>query len=444
MTKDPTIRRGVRNAGYSTVPNRILEDHRLSMEARWLLAYLLSKPDNWTVVVKDICNRGGCGRDKARRMLAELVDIGYAEREQQREGGKFSSSDLVIFDEPTVPLSVAGAEAGRSVANLPQTDSPAPVNPSTVLPAPVNPLHSNNSDIRITESEEERRAGARDRRGQMPADLVKRVQRFCTGEGYRGGLWKGWTSSTVAYIARAFADLSAEDQAIACHHRDAFLAQCRRDGVVPMPVAHYFRDRVWEMLSRQPDPEAGTAHSDEPIEVAPYGAVFGAVRMLAFLDGPVDVQLPPNVREMVSGTYEAHARTRPQTAARYAEERGLTVSPEGQLVFPDNFDEQELIRRRVAQGFPEVVRLHAAARGRRRVEVPGACDALKQLCEAVPVGSAVWWAWRDFHDEHGWEWVPDPGDHPVVWFPKGGPGGLHSFERAARALLAKNHSNSEV
>ena len=63
MSAEATIRRGVRNSRYAAIPNHVFEDARLSMEARWLLGYLLSKPDNWTLVLRDINKKGGCGRD---------------------------------------------------------------------------------------------------------------------------------------------------------------------------------------------------------------------------------------------------------------------------------------------------------------------------------------------------------------------------------------------
>jgi len=77
----------------------------------------LSKPDNWTVVLRDIINKGNCGRDKARRMVAELVELGYAQKEQARDGGRFSALSLVIYDEPFA------IEVTESVASLPQTET---------------------------------------------------------------------------------------------------------------------------------------------------------------------------------------------------------------------------------------------------------------------------------------------------------------------------------
>ncbi|TWF53248.1 hypothetical protein FHW37_104525 [Neorhizobium alkalisoli] len=121
------------------------------MEARWLLSYLLSKPDNWTVVIGDITKKGNCGRDKARKMIAELVKHGYAEREQQRDDGKFGSSVLVIFDEPR---SVEATNSGNSVAFLPQTDLPATATPSPVSPSPVKSALSNNLNLENTDCQQ--------------------------------------------------------------------------------------------------------------------------------------------------------------------------------------------------------------------------------------------------------------------------------------------------
>ncbi|RVA18805.1 helix-turn-helix domain-containing protein, partial [Mesorhizobium sp. M7A.F.Ca.CA.004.11.2.1] len=135
MSEEATIRRGVRNARYTTVPNHVFEDVRLSMEARWLLGYLLSKPDNWTVILGDIARRGGCGRDKARKIVNELVKHGYADKEQEREDGRFGKLSLVIFDEPR---ELRDSAAGEGVASLPQTENPSTVMPSTVNPTLVN------------------------------------------------------------------------------------------------------------------------------------------------------------------------------------------------------------------------------------------------------------------------------------------------------------------
>jgi hypothetical protein len=54
---------------------------------RGLLAYLLSRPDNWRVIVKDLQRRGDLGRDEIYALLRELRRAGYVVYIQAREPG---------------------------------------------------------------------------------------------------------------------------------------------------------------------------------------------------------------------------------------------------------------------------------------------------------------------------------------------------------------------
>lgn len=72
------------------------EIHRkrhISWEARGLHAFLMDKPEDWEIRVKNLINEGPAGKDKIRRMLQELEQEGYLEREQVRdpETGQFTT-----------------------------------------------------------------------------------------------------------------------------------------------------------------------------------------------------------------------------------------------------------------------------------------------------------------------------------------------------------------
>ena len=58
------------------VARGVAQNHTLSYEALGLLTYLLSKPDDWTVVPEDLM-RTGCKRDKVYKLLNELKDAGH-------------------------------------------------------------------------------------------------------------------------------------------------------------------------------------------------------------------------------------------------------------------------------------------------------------------------------------------------------------------------------
>lgn len=84
------IIRGSKKGGYTKISNLTINDKRLSWEARGLLAYLLSKPDDWCVSVVNIINSGPAGINKVRRILKELEKFGYLQRTRvQGEDGRF-------------------------------------------------------------------------------------------------------------------------------------------------------------------------------------------------------------------------------------------------------------------------------------------------------------------------------------------------------------------
>lgn len=85
-----TIIRVRKTEKYFVASNEPFNDARLSWEARGLMGYLLSKPNNWQVRMTDLKNKGPAGEDKIKRMLAELREYGYMNRIRiQREKGHF-------------------------------------------------------------------------------------------------------------------------------------------------------------------------------------------------------------------------------------------------------------------------------------------------------------------------------------------------------------------
>lgn len=73
-------------------------DGGLSFEARGVLAYLLSKPDDWKVQISDIMADGGIGRDKAKKILSELRKRGYLKTEMVSENGRFTGKIDRVFE----------------------------------------------------------------------------------------------------------------------------------------------------------------------------------------------------------------------------------------------------------------------------------------------------------------------------------------------------------
>jgi hypothetical protein len=116
------------NGRFAALPNAIWTDERLSIEAKGVLGYLLSRPHNWNVRLAQVGRVLNIGKDRMQGIFRQLIEVGYVTREQRRtEGGVFGSAEYIVRDEPE-----------DSVASLPQPDLPEPVKPEPVKPAPEN------------------------------------------------------------------------------------------------------------------------------------------------------------------------------------------------------------------------------------------------------------------------------------------------------------------
>lgn len=89
---------------YVMIRRAVPQDERLSWEARGIIAYLLSKPENWIIQANDL--RQNCGRDKVYSILKELTENGYLERVQyiDEKSGQFDSFEYHLHETPLTPL----------------------------------------------------------------------------------------------------------------------------------------------------------------------------------------------------------------------------------------------------------------------------------------------------------------------------------------------------
>lgn len=132
------VRRGTRpKSGFYILAHSIAEDNRLSWEARGVLVFLLVKPDDWQVSVAHLVKQGHAGRDKVYGILQELIDAGYATREQARGAGKFGDTAYIIHELPLTDFQEAVSPLTENtetapLPGLPLTDSPDTANPTLV------------------------------------------------------------------------------------------------------------------------------------------------------------------------------------------------------------------------------------------------------------------------------------------------------------------------
>ncbi len=84
---------------YIILNRDALWDKNLSLEAVGLWARLLSRPDDWTFYVSELCKTCRCGETKMLRMLKELIKHGYVYRVQNKApDGKFTGYEYYVFE----------------------------------------------------------------------------------------------------------------------------------------------------------------------------------------------------------------------------------------------------------------------------------------------------------------------------------------------------------
>lgn len=86
---------------YFRLRRATAQDVQLSWAARGIIAYVLSKPDNWEVRVEDLIEQGDLGRNAIYRILGELQRLGYIHRYKERLGdGRIARWVMDVYETP--------------------------------------------------------------------------------------------------------------------------------------------------------------------------------------------------------------------------------------------------------------------------------------------------------------------------------------------------------
>lgn len=118
----------VRKGGYTVLPNQILRDDSLTLQAKGLFCMMASFPEGWDFTIKGLATVAGCGREKISAALRNLEESGYLLREQgHSETGQFSANLFVLYDEKISPLTGFPA-TGKPSTGKPLTENPTQIN----------------------------------------------------------------------------------------------------------------------------------------------------------------------------------------------------------------------------------------------------------------------------------------------------------------------------
>ena len=125
-----SIIRAKRTQNFTIINNKVYERHVLSWQAMGMLGYLLSKPDDWRVVVPELVNvtkdtKKQTGREGVYNILKELEEKGYLTRKKNKDG----TVDSFIFDEPKT----VGLESARPNESRPNEARPNEAQPDVLI-----------------------------------------------------------------------------------------------------------------------------------------------------------------------------------------------------------------------------------------------------------------------------------------------------------------------
>ena len=92
-----------KNNPYVSIHKGFLSDKDLSWRSKGILAYLLSKPDDWVVRVEDIRVHAKEGDKAVRRSISELLKKQYLSQKILRnDEGKFFRFEYDVYESPSL------------------------------------------------------------------------------------------------------------------------------------------------------------------------------------------------------------------------------------------------------------------------------------------------------------------------------------------------------
>lgn len=92
---------------YVMVNKFAMSDSSLTLQAKGLLGYLLSLPDDWVVKPRELVKHHKNGRDAIYRVIRELISTGYLERVSVKNAiNQFQRTEYIVREYPSLVKSV--------------------------------------------------------------------------------------------------------------------------------------------------------------------------------------------------------------------------------------------------------------------------------------------------------------------------------------------------
>ncbi len=94
-----TIIRCNKTKNYSVIRNEALRDPELTLEAKGMLAYILTLPDDWKIYLKELANHSTNSPAAHKKVMSELIKRGYVSRKRERnEKGQLRTMEYTVSE----------------------------------------------------------------------------------------------------------------------------------------------------------------------------------------------------------------------------------------------------------------------------------------------------------------------------------------------------------
>ena len=248
-----TVVRRFHNSDFTIIPNRALNDARLSVEAKGLLCWLLSRPHDWAFKLALIGPLLDIGRDKTERLFRELIEAGYVDRIQERADGRWAPVDYCVFDEPqsfAKPISglvVPAADGRQTVAQTPHPEKPVPEKPVPAFQGAYKEL----KDTKTESNKDADDARVREPSGSLISpeafalsDDLMRLQHIEIGDprsigmayGVQAWLSKGWKADVIRQTVETVMSRCTKAPRT-LRYFEAAIAEAHAERDRPLPIA---------------------------------------------------------------------------------------------------------------------------------------------------------------------------------------------------------------
>lgn len=146
--KDKTVFRVEKNKDnpFVMIDRRPIENPALSWKAKGILAYLLSRPDDWVIQFRDLVKRSSDGAHTVRESMKELRKAGHVRLVKEYEGGRIKRWIYQVYEVPILDADFQQVEKleieNRAINNKKLTNkkltntgsAPAPKEPKAQKP----------------------------------------------------------------------------------------------------------------------------------------------------------------------------------------------------------------------------------------------------------------------------------------------------------------------